>query len=58
MTILGRFFISIFVKRPVNLDYMIFPLILALIFLICAEANIVPLNLKKKTFMSQAVCSS
>ena len=52
MTILGRFFISIFVKRPVNLDYMIIPLILALIFWICAEANIVPLNLKKKTFMS------
>ena len=33
MTMLGLFFISIFVKRPVNLDYMIFPLILALIFL-------------------------
>ena len=42
MTILGRFFISMFVKRPVNLDYMIIPLILALIFWICAEANIVP----------------
>ena len=49
------FFSSIFVKRPVNLDYMIFPLILDVIFWICAEANIVPLNLKRKDFISHAV---
>ena len=44
MTILGRFFISIFVKRPVNLDYMIFPLILALIFLILRQRKHSPFN--------------
>ena len=35
------------VKRPVNVDHTIFSLILTVIFLICAEANIVPLNLKR-----------
>ena len=49
------FFSSIFVKRPVNLDYMIFPLILDVIFWFCAEANIVPLNIKRKDFISHAV---
>ena len=49
------FFSSIFVKRPVNLDYMIFPLILDVIFKIYAEENIVPLNLKRKDFISHAI---
>ena len=37
-------------QRPVNVDHMIFSLILAVIFWICAEANIVPLNLKRNDF--------
>ena len=53
----GGFFSSNSVKRPVNVDHMIFSLILTVIFLICAEANIVPLNLKRNDFMSHAVCS-
>ena len=39
------FFSSNSVKRPVNVDHMIFFTHFDVIFWICAEANIVPLNL-------------
>ena len=39
------FFSSNSVKRPVNVDHMIFFTHFHVIFLICAEANTVPLNL-------------
>ena len=53
----GGFFSSNSVKRPVNVDHMIFSLHFDVIFWICAEANIVPLNLKRNDFMSSVVYS-
>ena len=57
MKISRGIFSSNVVKQPVNVDHMIFSLSLSLIFWICAEANIVPLNLKRKYFKSYAICS-